>query len=1206
MLIKDLIALPDRVQPGDFVLRLSEGVTDAGAAATLGDYVVTPELQENFGAALGAIKSALDSRSSKAGYLHGSFGSGKSHFMAVLFLLLRNNAKARSIPEFAELVTAHQAWLGNKKFLCVPFHMIGARSMEQGIFGQYLSFVQKHHPGAPLPAVFLSGPILENAEMLRQAMGDERFFATLNEGKGDSEWGDFGAGWTPESFQAAVAASPDDESHRRLVADLVGTLLPAFKDVATGSGFVDLDRGLSALSQHAKSLGYDALILFLDELILWLASHAADPRFVAEEGSKLVKLVEAQNAERPAPLVSFIARQRDLRELVGQQFTGAQELAFQDDLHHGGGRFFEVKLEDRNLPAIIERRILIPKSESARQQMDRSFTTATADVSLVSALLTHESDLKMFRQVYPFSPALVQTLVAVSSMLQRERTAIKVLLQLLVEQRDTLKLGDIVPVGDLFDAVAEGSDAFSEAMRRHFDQAKRLYETKLQPLIESQHGARFVDVVAGSVDPAKAQAMRGDDRLVKTLLLAALVPDVEALRSLTAGRLAALNHGTVRTPIPGAEKQQVLARVKTWAAQVGEVRVGDGDNPSLSVLLAGVDVESVIEKALHEDNTGNRRRKVRSLLFEQLAIDEADGLYQTHDVLWRGTKRHAEIDYGNVRELTDDRFVSRGDGWKVIIDFPFDPEPNHSPQDDVAKVAKYLREGKPTRTLVWIPSFLSQAALQDLGTLLILDHILSGERFAGYASHLSPLDQQTARGLLDNRRAQLKQRLRLILEGAYGIVAPQPGTLAQQVEPNQQFQALDPGCPLQPPVGVNLRDALDHLLRQALDVQFPKHPDFGQDADIRPATLKRVWTEVQGALQEENWRKRVDQPHRKIVRQVVWPLDLCEVGEDAIVVKRTWQQHFDKYHGQEGGGLTVKRLRGWTDQPEARGLLPEVQNLLILAYADMTNRRFTLHGGPATASIDSIDDLCELIEEPLPPPNDWEEAKLRAAALFGLDAPPLRNASTVGTLADQVQAKAKELRPSVVELFKTLPDFYPRFQVERGASPRFKSLGSVATLLEALERASHADVVTTLAQASIATSTQAMGTAAKKAGDVLAAVRQVNWLPIEALPNLIDHRQAAAEQLLGDLREGLNVDELAVSLAARLREIERAATALHVQPPAPPPAKPEPGWRVIAQGASTATSPQGAKEALDSALKQTSGHREPRVTVSWKIEERSE
>ena len=93
----------------------------------------------------------------------------------------------------------------------------------------------------------------------------------------------------------------------------------------------------------------------------------------------------------------------------------------------------------------------------------------------------------MFRQVYPFSPALVQTLVAVSSLLQRERTALKVMLQLLVDQRDTLKVGDLVPVGDLFDVIAEGDEAFSEGMRIHFDNAKQLYHRKLLPMLERTH-----------------------------------------------------------------------------------------------------------------------------------------------------------------------------------------------------------------------------------------------------------------------------------------------------------------------------------------------------------------------------------------------------------------------------------------------------------------------------------------------------------------------------------------------------------------------------------------------------------------------------------------------------------------------------------------------------------------------------------------------
>ena len=94
----------------------------------------------------------------------------------------------------------------------------------------------------------------------------------------------------------------------------------------------------------------------------------------------------------------------------------------------------------------------------------------------------------MFRQVYPFSPALVQTLVAVSSVLQRERTALKVMLQLLVEQRDTLKVGDLIPGRrpvrrDRRTATRRSADV----MRIHFENAKRLYHGKLRPLLEETH-----------------------------------------------------------------------------------------------------------------------------------------------------------------------------------------------------------------------------------------------------------------------------------------------------------------------------------------------------------------------------------------------------------------------------------------------------------------------------------------------------------------------------------------------------------------------------------------------------------------------------------------------------------------------------------------------------------------------------------------------
>src|SRR6187455_1596593 len=149
--IKDLISLPEHVHRGDFVLRLTEGVERP--VETLRDYVVTPQLVECFDDALGFIKGAMDARSSKAAYLHGSFGSGKSHFMAVLHLLLRHNSDVRALKELSKVCHDHE-WVENKKFLLVPYHMINAKDMETAILGGYVEHVMALHPDAPLPGVY--------------------------------------------------------------------------------------------------------------------------------------------------------------------------------------------------------------------------------------------------------------------------------------------------------------------------------------------------------------------------------------------------------------------------------------------------------------------------------------------------------------------------------------------------------------------------------------------------------------------------------------------------------------------------------------------------------------------------------------------------------------------------------------------------------------------------------------------------------------------------------------------------------------------------------------------------------------------------------------------------------------------------------------------------------------------------------------------
>src|SRR5215210_1024561 len=152
-LIRELIEIPERVHKGDFVLRLSEGVEHP--TETLRSYVVTEQLRESFHQALDLVRRAVEGGRSEGAYLHGSFGSGKSHFMAVLNLLLRGNAEARSIPALAPVV-AKLGWMEGKRFLLVPYHLMGVDSLEQGILGRYAEYVRLLHPEAPVPAVYLA------------------------------------------------------------------------------------------------------------------------------------------------------------------------------------------------------------------------------------------------------------------------------------------------------------------------------------------------------------------------------------------------------------------------------------------------------------------------------------------------------------------------------------------------------------------------------------------------------------------------------------------------------------------------------------------------------------------------------------------------------------------------------------------------------------------------------------------------------------------------------------------------------------------------------------------------------------------------------------------------------------------------------------------------------------------------------------------
>jgi hypothetical protein len=792
------------------------------------------------------------------------------------------------------------------------------------------------------------------------------------------------------------------------------------------------------------------------------------------------------------------------------------------------------------------------------------------------------------------------------------------MLTLLVDRRDDLRLGSLIPVGDLWDAIAAGDQPFSEGMRIQFDNAKKLWSQKLLPLLERVHTVSWQQLQDGRPDPRAAANLRNDARLLKTLLLAALVPAVPALRGLTAGRLAALNHGSVVSPIPRQENAVVLQKLRGWAAQIGEIRFSDDlTNPIISLHMSGVDVEPILANATHYDNEGNRRSKIRKTLFDALGVAAEDGLlggqgFVEHAYSWRGTRRPVDVYFEAVAELPADRLRGREGAPTIVFGMPFDFR-GRSSADHRAHLAAFGDEDGAGGA-VWLPSYLSDRSLHDLGILVRIDYLLAGagDRFDDAARHLSAIEREQARAVLRNQQSALQQRLRICLECAYGIRPDQDGCLGTIVSAEDHLVPLDGTFRPQPPVGATLKDACEALLDRVFEHRFPAHPLFEQE--LRIPALRQVLDQVQKAAAEPQQRLQVDNLSvRRMLAGIAGPLKLGAMGQTHLVLSPDWADHFARMHARAGGGpMTVARLREWIDEPKPMGVTPEAGNLVILAFAAQADRTLIRLGAPATASIDRLDDQIELREQPLPEEPVWARARERAASLFGLAPNEVRKGANVAQLAAELREKATAARPILSGLSNALRARMERFSVAVDSAPRMTTLRSASALVGALPAAADAlATIEVLASAESLTNAAAVGRSLGSAAALNSYVGGVQWDAIEAAASLRDNRAAAAEALRTKVADALAADEHVIGLQSALQDAQSRAirlladTGRPLPPPeqrpeqAPPP--PPPGEVVVDERSFGPIVATDAVRLLDELRRRVLAEQGAKLTIGWRL-----
>ena len=610
---------------------------------------------------------------------------------------------------------------------------------------------------------------------------------------------------------------------------------------------------------------------------------------------------------------------------------------------------------------------------------------------------------------------------------------------------------------------------------------------------------------------------------------------------MTARRLAALNHGTVHSMIPGQEVAEVIRRLRSWASRVPELKVGQEDDPSVRLQLVGVDTGQILELVAHVDNDAAHRRLFRELLLGELGVRDDGAFELEHSIVWRGSRRSVEIVYGNVRdraELRDEVFEPSQPGrWRLVVDYPFDAS-LFSAAEDRNRLMELKARG-PRRCLAWLPGFVTREVLSKVGTLVRIEYLLSGSRLDENATRLGADDRQRARDLLRNQGENLRAELRIVLKQAYGLAKPEDQNV---LDWSDHLISLDPALSPRLDVGRSFSDALTSLVEQCYAATYPEHPNLDphrKGQPVSPSEVRQVLAVVRRAIDEEGGRTETDKPERPALQRLAHPLQLGEEHGGPFVLSRHWETEFERRAARlPGDDVPVRAVREWLAD---LGLETRIENLVIATYAELSRRAWVRANQVVDppASVDDVRDDMLLRPQALPPAEEWKIAVERAGALFGenIDARVISPRSL--SLFTRVGIRAEQLRAPAADLSAVLDELMPRLGVSLDERPARVHTAEIAQrLLAALRRADGpAMLVSLLAREEIDVPLVTLGRSLTSAAQVAQSLRDADWTLLDRLPSL---EGEAADKVRRTLRLGATTNEDASPLSKVLRDARDA------------------------------------------------------------------
>ena len=989
MLIRDAFDIPETTDLDTFITRLDTRDPDR-IKRDLASFVLVDSVFEQVDKMLHVVGDRFKQGLDVGRFVHGTFGCGKSHLMAVLSKMFESEELVYEVgdPRLRELRGRH-GWVDQQNLLVVRLNMMGKSTLVRGLYDAYHAAL----PPGTAPAVLTNhARVFELIDRDAERVGPATFFDML-----------------VKERVLPNKAFYDAQRNGSLTQQLsLAALLLRWRDgdasVRPESLWVKDDVGFERIATHASHLGYTAIVWMIDELIIWIRGKARQEYI--REINALSALVD-HDCPRALPFLAMLAVQQDISATCPEDLS---EKEFHDQLGFVSNRFSPwIHMAEQDLFEVTSRRVLKPK-DTAREELATLLDREFAKNGKVIETLAGNLPIDTVRRVYPFHPALIRMLVDVTQSLSRSRTAMAALYGLL-EHYAHLAVGRFIPVGALYPLVfdsqsVEGVRDRKSRLTQLYVEAHDSYE-RLQGKIEDVGGRRALEL----------------HQLVRTVLMCQLsrkayFPDGRSLaENVTATTLLRMNQSDVKAITERTGISHVVNQFRALASADLQVQVvGAGNDPKIEIKTEEVDSDALLSAARADVTHQDRFAACRSAIDAEFGLRLGSINEVRRKITWRGTRRLVRVQLANVRRLSyagqDNQFQpARDEEGLILVDYPFDEEPGHGRADDVTTVQNARKRGRQW-AVGWLPEHFNQPERMALDNVAAVRRIRKEKPryLADYAPKVAATLLRSLESYLSNQEAQLGDALKRVYLGSGQLHA-----LSDRLDGMSQDQR-DP------------QRIVESFALEILDRRYPRHPKFKRlvtARDLSDVAGKVVEAAVSGGSVEVRTREE------DLIDSYAVPLELVHPGQGTITARTDgrYLTAIKRWIGDRSSfpAAELQTLLSDDEGADSYGLPEEVVQFFVWYLLNVEGYALERISTQASLTVEKLTNIklseVQLRKAEIVPLKVWDAARSVAESVLGIDdVPDLVTVPEQSRLSRRIIREADRLARSVQGLYAAMKE----------------------------------------------------------------------------------------------------------------------------------------------------------------------------------------